>query len=354
MAENKIRVTDKIAEEVIKTGTCFDSVLAKTYASEIEDKIKNNPHLNGFSPVKLAMLEAGITGDSLIKDMFQSGSDEFLFPAFWESKLRESVLATDIMQYIVNGEIGVPSTVVKNGTLNLGATANAANVKMLRVSEGADLPLAKITTGTGAINLYKKGRAVEATYEALMTWRVDLMAKAITAIAADVAQQNLVDAIDVLLNGDGNTNPAVVIDSATATANAVTGAEFIAACIDYFLTYHIAPTTAIAPTAFYKSLAGITYDNTKSFGASSKIAINLPQIGNMSINVLYGDVPQTATSKNQILLFNKDFSLNRYVMNGSKIQETQKSIINQKSLATVSEISGYGKFMQCVGTIVSA
>ena len=97
----------------------------------------------------------------------------------------------------------------------------------------------------------------------------------------------------------------------------------------------------------------MTYDRDKAFGASGRVSITIPQIGDMQIKLLHGDVPQTSTSKNQILLFNKDYALNRYVANGSRIQETAKTILNQKELATVSEISGYGKFMQCVGTIVS-
>lgn len=349
-----IKITDEIAQDVLSTGSSFDEVLSNTYANEIADRQNKNPQLKNMTPVKLAMIDAGITGNSHIKDMFTTSADEFLFPAFWESKLRESLYATDIMQYIVNGEIGVSSTIVKNGTLDLLSTANKPNVKKLRVSEGADLPLAKITTGTGGIQLYKKGRAVEATYEALMTWRVDLMAKTIAAIANDVARQNLDDAIDVLLNGDGNNNPAVEIDAATTTANKVTAQEFIDACIDYYLKYNIAPTTAIAPDDFFKSIASLTYDTGDAFGASNRVTISIPQIGNMNINVLNGAVPKNSSNKNQILLFNKDFSLNRYVMNGSKIQETAKTIINQKEIATISEISGYGKFIQCVGTIVSA
>jgi hypothetical protein len=203
---NKIIITDEIAQDVLKTGTSFDEVLNAKYADEIADRRAKDDRYKNMTPVKMAMIDAGIFGNSLIKDMFKQGSDEFLFPAYWESKLRESLLATDIMQYVVSGEIGVPSTVVKNATLDLLSTANQPNVKKLRVEEGADLPLAKLTTGQSAISLFKKGRAVEATYEALMFWRVDLMSKLITAIANDVAQQNLEDAINVLLYGDGNNN----------------------------------------------------------------------------------------------------------------------------------------------------
>ncbi len=351
---NKIIITDEIAQDVLKTGTSFDEVLNAKYADEIADRRAKDDRYKNMTPVKMAMIDAGIFGNSLIKDMFKQGSDEFLFPAYWESKLRESLLATDIMQYVVSGEIGVPSTVVKNATLDLLSTANQSNVKKLRVEEGADLPLAKLTTGQGAINLFKKGRAVEATYEALMFWRVDLMSKLITAIANDVAQQNLEDAINVLLYGDGNNNPAEVLDSATATADTVTAAEFVEACVDYYFKYKLPPTTAIAPDKFFKSLAGLTYDRDKAFGASGRVSITIPQIGDMQIKLLHGDVPKTSGNKNQILLFNKDYALNRYVANGSRIQETAKTILNQKELATVSEISGYGKFMQCVGTIVSA
>ena len=137
--------------------------------------------------------------------------------------------------------------------------------------------------------------------------------------------------------------------------NTVTAAEFVEACVDYYFKYKLPPTTAIAPDGFFKSLAGLTYDRDKAFGASGRVSITIPQIGDMQIKLLHGDVPKTARPRrSQILLFNKDYALNRYVANGSRIQETAKTILNQKELATVSEISGYGKFMQCVGTIVSA
>ena len=90
-----------------------------------------------------------------------------------------------------------------------------------------------------------------------------------------------------------------------------------------------------------KSIAKITYNNNNVFGANQKLALNIPQLNDMSLAVIKAPVSKNAT-KNRALIYNKDLSIQRYVANGSNISEVQKNITNQTEIATISEISGYG------------
>ena len=45
---------------------------------------------------------------------------------------------------------------------------------MKRITEAAELPTAKLKLGESAINIYKYGRAIEASYEALRRMTLDV------------------------------------------------------------------------------------------------------------------------------------------------------------------------------------
>ena len=55
-----------------------------------------------------------------------------------------------------------------------------------------------------------------ASYEALKFQKIDLFSVTLKQIGAHIARQQFADAVDVLLNGDGNENAAAVINAANA------------------------------------------------------------------------------------------------------------------------------------------
>lgn len=63
--------------------------------------------------------------------------------------------------------------------------------------------------------LHKRGRMLVASYEALRFQRLDLFTVTLNQIGAYIARAQLKDAIDVLVNGDGNENPAGTLNVAT-------------------------------------------------------------------------------------------------------------------------------------------
>jgi hypothetical protein len=84
------------------------------------------------------------------------------------------------------------------------------------VNEGAVIPQTVVKTRENLVKLKKRGRMLVASYEALRFQRLDLFTVTLNQIGAYIARAQLKDAIDVLLNGDGNDNAAVSISAGTS------------------------------------------------------------------------------------------------------------------------------------------
>lgn len=82
------------------------------------------------------------------------------------------------------------------------------------VSEGAVIPQTTVKTRENLVKLHKRGRMLVASYEALRFQRLDLFTVTLNQIGAYIARAQLKDAISVIINGDGNSNPAANIEAA--------------------------------------------------------------------------------------------------------------------------------------------
>lgn len=339
----KIIVTDKVIEKALASNLSVNEVLAKEYEGHIIDKRKSNPAFEKMSPIKMAMFDAGIDGTSTIKQFNTSGAGEWLLPAFIDTRLRESVGGSDMLSYVVNSTVGVDGLSVVAASLDLvNDETNKKNIMKSRVAEGADLPLAVIKLGEQALAMYKHGRAVQATYEALQYMRVDLFSKTIDAIANDVAKQQLGNAINVLVNGDGNNNKAAEIE--TATANTITYDDILNVMTTFQDKSGLPITTVIAGKKFFDQIFKMTFDTDKMAGADYRFSISTPQFSAQNVNLIYDNrVPQSG-GKDIAIFLNSDMALVKYVANGSNIREMANNIRNQTRLGTISEISAFSKF----------
>lgn len=340
----KIIVTDEVISDVLATGKSVDNVLADKYAGEIADRVKSNEAYKTMSPIKMAMADAGLDASSRIKDFSTAGAGEWLLPAFIDTRLAESVAGNSMLEYVVNTTTPVDSLTVMSAALDLvNDEKNKEGVKKRRVGEGADIPLAKIKLGESAIRLYKRGRAVEATYEALQYMRVDLFAKTLDAIANDVADQQMADAIAVLVNGDGNDNAPEVVE--TAVAGVVDVDDILNAMVKFQSQAKMPITTIVAGENMFKQLFKMTYQTDTAFGVDGRFGMVTPQFAMNNVNVVLDTrVPQSSASKDQAILLNRDMALVKYVAVGSNIRELDKNIRNQTQLGTVSEIAAFAKF----------
>lgn len=342
----KIVVNNKVLDKYI-SGMSLNDSIREVFHGEIQDRIKENEAFKDFAPLNLVMFDAGINKYSNVGELmntatYTSGgteSNEWLFPVWLETTIREAAYGQNIISHLCDTSVGIEGNIVKSATLDMLSKENKPNVKKARISEGADLPLAKIKIGDKAISLWKHGRAIEMTYEAVRRMRIDLFTKHMNAIVSDVAFQGLDDAVDVLQNGDGNKNAATKI-AALANDAALTSDALVGALIDYWMANHFSADTLTMNPTHFKKLVGMTFDPKMAAGASMQFTFNTPQLGAQNVTLLCADVPQIG-GKNVIMLSNKSNSLIRYEENGSNIQENQNFARNQTQLLTVSENSGY-------------
>lgn len=322
-------------------GMSLNDAIATEFGDQIKEKVAENEKLANFTPVQMAMFEAGIkTNDTIGKFMdayTSNGTDanEWLFPAWMETTIREAMYGQNILPYLVSNSITVDSNLVQSPSLNLMEEKNKKAIKRARIAEGADIPVGKITIGAKAISLWKHGRGIEMTYEALRRMRIDLFRIHMNAIATDLAQQNVEAAADVLFKGDGNDNAAVSL-GATANAGEITNEELVNFLVDYLFDTNMNADTLVMSKDMYKALGHMSFDPTLAVGASSRVQFNMPQLNLSNITILTADVPE-----NTILVSNRANTLIRYEENGSNIQENQRFIRNQTELMTFTENSGY-------------
>lgn len=344
-----IVLTDNIIADALESGASVSDALHKSYEGEIADRIKQNPQFAKLDAIQMAMMDAGISKKSLIKTFYANPQNEWLFPAFVDKRLAETIGGNDILSHIVGGQTVINSTSVQGASVDLvNDEGNKDSAKLKRVAEGADLPLATIKLGKNAITLAKFGRALEATYEALQYQSVEMFSRAIGWIANDAAHQQVENAISVLISGDGNGNAAVADECAEATL--VTD-DLIRFALNFWKANHTPLTTIIAGDDMYLALQKMTVAANAAGGIIPSATFNFPQGIVGDVTVLYENVP-TAGAKAQLIGLSKDFALTKYVAAGSQIRQLSQNIRNQTNLGTISEIAGFAKFVNSASRVL--
>lgn len=250
----------------------------------------------------------------------------------------------DLLQYILANTTTVNSTSVKGFNLDLNDPKNQEASRMVRVTEGADLPLAKLSLGSSAINLYKYGRAVNITYEALRRMPIDVLKMTMDAVARDIGQQNIWGATETALNGDGNDNPAINLGK-TATNGVITADEMTKFLYKFQeLNNGLSPTTILVPFEDKYSLSNFTYDSGLSQGLSNMYRFNDPQMKSGEIQLIGVKNMPLINGERAIVGLERSDGIIKYVEAGSQIAEVDGAIRNQTILRTMSETSGFGKF----------
>lgn len=339
----KILLTDNLVSDAIDKGLKISDAIEKEYAGVIADLRAKNDAFKNLNGLELCMYSSGLTKNSKIKDFYTSGNNELLFPTIIDSRLQETVAKSPMLSLIVGSEQTIDGNSVKALKLDLTSDENKKALKKRTVAEGSDLPTVTITTGKKAISLYKRGVAVEATYESIKHTTLDMFSKTIDVIAANSANQQMGDAIEVLLNGDGNDNAPQSVTTADTT---LTNKDLINFALEFYDRNNgIVLDTLLCDKDTYMSLVTMVTSsneqNTYKLGTSFKF----PQGAFKDLTVIYDSRIPKVSSKSQIIGLNRSNALTRYIESGSIIRELDRNIRNQTHLGTLSETVGFAKFI---------
>ena len=275
-------------------------------------------------------------GSDMVEKFFHTTDSAVLFPEFVSRVVRQG-MESDILP-----EITATTTNFDGMDYRTIASVPTDDDKALRrVEEGAVLPTTAIRTQENLVKLHKRGRMLVASYEAIRFQRLDLFSVTLRQIGAYIARMHLDDAVQVLMNGDGNENAAAVYTVGTSPISGTRGTltydqlvEFWGQFDPYTMNTMLCSTATMTQllkiAELQNPLTGLNFQGTGKPG--SPLGAQLHRTSAVADGVIIG--------------LDNRYAL-EMVRAGDVLVEYDKLIDRQLERAAITSISGFGKI--CTG-----
>lgn len=319
---------------------------AGVWADEFDAFLKDD-HTRMLAPEWMArQWRMATTGRSPNTRAVYTSSDNVpggaLNPYFTGPPVVTTIQSAIPLDQIVAMSMGIRSNIYRSFYL----TDVTAQERLVRVSEAAEIPRVRLTGSDHTIRLYKYGRVMEISYEQLRRQQIDLMALHVAQLAAQTEADKVAAALDILVNGDGNTNTAATSYNLTALdAAATVGTVSLKAWMAFRMKFK-APymmTTALTPDDV---ALGLQLLNTGS--------ANIPLV-NINANDHFGGFTPinptlrdnvglgwtTDAPADKVVAFDKRMALLYLTEIGSDISEIERWAARQVQAIAMSEVNGF-------------
>ena len=195
-----------------EAGSTFTQVLERQDPSE-QYKGTGLEGLDAFQrQLKRFDIKVKGAGSDMVEKFFRTADSAVLFPEYIARAVRQGMEEGDILPHITAAVTRFDGMDYRSIT----AEAGGEDKKLHQVEEGASIPATTVKVQSNLVKLHKRGRMLVASYEAVRYQKLDLFSVTLRQIGAHIARTHLEDAVDVLMNGDGNGNAASVDSVAAA------------------------------------------------------------------------------------------------------------------------------------------
>lgn len=265
-------------------------------------------------------------GSDAVEKFFQTSDSSALFPEYISRAVAQGINEASSLNEIIATKTMINGLDYRSITI-----PNDEETQSLKhVAEGAEIPTTVIKKQEKLVKLTKRGRMLEASYEAIRFQKLDLFTIALKQIGAYIAKTQFADAVKVLLNGDGNSNPAAAV---TLTASG----EFSYADLvklwnelgDFKMNTIVADGTT----------AGKILNLAES--KDSNAGMNFHATGKM-VTPLGATLVKSDALTNTLLALDKNCAL-EMVCAGDVLVEYDKLIDRQLERAAITSIAGFSK-----------
>ena len=203
--------TLKLDKGLYRTDLGFNAELEKADPSE-NYKGTSLENLDAFSrQLKRFNIKVKGKDSSSVEKFFQTSDSAVLFPEYVSRAVRQGMEEADILNSIIATRTDINGLDYRT----IYSVADDDDKELKNVNEGSFIPAVEIKTKENLVRLQKHGRMLTASYEAIRFQRLDLFTITLRQIGAHIARSQIFDAVNVLLSGDGNDNPADIISVAT-------------------------------------------------------------------------------------------------------------------------------------------
>ena len=272
-------------------------------------------------------------GSSPVEKFFSTSDSAVLFPEYIARTVRQGMEENDILPAIT-----ATTTVIDSMDYRSIYTNPTDEDKQLQdVAEGAAIPETEVKTKDHLVKLTKRGRMLVASYEALRFQKLDLFSVMLRQIGAHIQKQQLADAVNVLISGDGNENAAVQYTIGTTPMSGTKGSIGYDQLVEFwgqFDPYTMNTILCSTPTMtklmkipeLQNPLTGLNFQGTGHAG--TPLGAQLHRTSAVADGVIIG--------------LDNRYAL-ELVRAGDVLVEYDKLIDRQLERAAITSISGFGK-----------
>ena len=272
-------------------------------------------------------------GSSPVEKFFRTMDSAVLFPEYIARTVRQGMEENDILPNIT-----ATTTVIDAMDYRSIYSVPTDEEKELKdVEEGAEIPETQVRTKEHLVSLSKRGRMLVASYEALRFQKLDLFGVMLRQIGAHIQKQQLADAVNVLLNGDGNENAAAVFTIGTSPISGTRGTlgydqlvEFWGQFDPYTMNTLLCSTNTMTKMLkipeLQNPLTGLNFQGTGKL--TTPLGAQLHKTSAVSDGVIIG--------------LDNRYALEQ-VRAGDVLVEYDKLIDRQLERAAITSIAGFGK-----------
>ena len=272
-------------------------------------------------------------GSSPVEKFFRTMDSAVLFPEYIARTVRQGMEENDILPAIT-----ATTTVIDSMDYRSIYSELTDEDKALRnVEEGAVIPATQVKTKEHLVNLTKRGRMLVASYEAVRFKKLDLFGVMRRQIGAYIQKMQLADAVEVLMNGDGNDNASVIYAVGSDPISGTSGnlgydqlVEFWGQFDPYTMNTILCSTSTMTKLLkipeLQNPLTGLNFQGTGKL--TSPLGAQLHRTG--------------AVEDGMIIGLDNRYAL-ELVRAGDVLVEYDKLIDRQLERAAITSISGFGK-----------
>lgn len=268
-------------------------------------------------------------GSDAVEKFFMTTDSAALFPEYVSRAVRRGIEDADMLADIIAATTNIDSPDYRS----VACVPTEDDKELKIVSEGALIPETVIRSQENLIRLNKRGRMVTASYEAIRFKKLDLFTVTLKQIGAYIARSQFKDAVNVLVNGDGNSNPAESVELLDSAMNAFTYSELVNfwnSFDPYELNVLIGDPKSVSAllnlTEFKDAAAGLSFHST----------------GKMITPLGARLIKSSAVGENTIIGLDKSCAL-EMVKSGDVSTEFDKLIDRQLERAVISVTAGFAK-----------
>lgn len=193
-----------ISKDFYKSGEGFSKCLERLDPSEQY----RGTELAGYDAFQrqLKRFDIKVSGQDSdrLQKFFATSDSAALFPEYVARAVKQGVDGNHILEEICAAQTQIEGMDYRA----IASDPDWESQKPSVVEEGGFIPETSIRLKESLIRLKKRGRMMVASYEAIKFQRLDLFTVALKQIGSCIGRAQLEDAVDVLINGDGNSNPA--------------------------------------------------------------------------------------------------------------------------------------------------